>query len=123
MEQEQTLFEIIGKERLYSIIESFYIKVYDSPIISHLFEGDKKDIEHKQKLFLTQFFGGPGLYTEAYGHPRMRMRHLPFAIDNTAKEEWLKLMKESIYEHVEDEELAETIYERFPRVAQHMRNT
>src|SRR5699024_11201713 len=104
-----TLYEVVGQERLYAIIHSFYIKVYQSPIISHLFEGDRNTIEQKQKMFLTQFLGGPKLYSEAYGHPRMRMRHLPFAIDNEAKEEWLKLMRQSIYEHIEDEELAETL--------------
>lgn len=121
--EQQSLYNIIGKDKLYTIIENFYIKVYDSKIISHLFVGDRKDIEHKQKLFLTQFFGGPSLYTDTYGHPRMRMRHLPFTIDNAAKEEWLKLMKESIFEQIEDEELAQIMYERFPKVAQHMRNS
>lgn len=118
-----TLYEVIGRERLYAILKSFYSRVYQSPVISHLFQGDQKEIEEKQRLFLTQFLGGPKLYSEVYGHPRMRMRHLPFAIDNAAKDEWLALMRISIYEHIEDKELAETLYNCFPKVAQHMRNS
>lgn len=118
-----TLFDKVGQERLYAIVHSFYSKVYQSPVISHLFVGDREIIEKKQKMFLTQFLGGPKLYSDEYGHPRMRMRHLPFAIDNAAKDEWLKLMRASIYEHIKEEDLAETLYNCFPKVAQHMRNS
>lgn len=118
-----TLYELVGQERLYAIVHSFYKGVYNSPIISHLFQGDRNLIEEKQKKFLTQFLGGPKLYSDEYGHPRMRMRHLPFAIDKEAKDEWLALMRKAIYEHIEEEELAETLYNSFPKVANHMRNS
>lgn len=118
-----TLYEAIGKERLYDIIHSFYNSVYKSPIIAHLFQGDRLLIEQKQQMFLTQFLGGPKLYSEEYGHPMMRKRHLPFAIDKEAKDEWLALMHKAIYEHIEDQQLAETLYDCFPKIANHMRNS
>lgn len=118
-----TLYEAIGQERLYAIIHSFYISVYQSPIISHLFEGDRTIIEEKQQMFLTQFLGGPKLYSDTFGHPKMRQRHLPFAINKEAKDEWLALMRKAIFKHIEDEELAETLYSCFPKVANHMRNS
>lgn len=118
-----TLYETIGQERLYAIIHSFYNGVYQSPIISHLFEGDRNIIEEKQQLFLTQFLGGPKLYSDVHGHPKMRQRHLPFAIDKEAKDEWLALMRKAIFQHIEDKELAETLYNCFPKVANHMRNS
>ena len=83
----------------------------------------KEQIKYKQKLFLTQFLGGPQLYTEQFGPPQMRKRHIPHAITEEAKEEWLKCMRESIAALDWDEYLKENLYEIFPRVAQHMVNS
>lgn len=79
-------------------------------------------IKDKQYRFLTQLLGGPPRYAEKYGHPRMRMRHMPHAIDATAKEEWLKLMKEAINDLDISDDLKEALYMVFPRIAQYMVN-
>lgn len=119
-----TLYTIVGKQRLNQIVNSFYDKVFVSPIIGHLFKGEGQLIRKKQELFLTQFLGGPPLYSHEYGHPKMRMRHLPHKVTVEAKDEWLRLMRLSIYEVLEDEpRLAEALYECFPKVAQHMVNS
>jgi len=118
-----TLYEQIGKERLKNIIYQFYDLVFINPKIGTLFKGEKVLIREKQIQFLTQFLGGPQLYTEAHGHPKMRARHLLHAITEEAKEEWLKCMKEAIYTEInDDDELANALYLCFPQVANHMVN-
>lgn len=118
-----TLFSQVGQERLQSIIDVFYNQVFESPIIGKLFNTDKELIKEKQMLFLTQFLGGPQLYTSEYGHPKMRMRHLPHKIDVEARDEWLKCMRNAIFTVLEDDpELAAQLYACFPPVANHMVN-
>ncbi len=124
MENTKTLYEIIGDDRLQELINSFYAKVFASPIIGPLFNAtNQESIKDKQYRFLSQFLGGPTRYIEKYGHPRMRMRHLPHKITLEAKDEWLKLMKDSINELDLTPELKEALYNCFPMVAQHMVNS
>ena len=118
----ESIYSKIGPKRLRAIVNTFYDLVFDNEIIGHLFQTDKSLIRDKQYQFLTQFLGGPYLYSESYGHPRMRMRHLPHAIDEKAKNEWLRLMRISIFQNIEDEQLAEALYSCFPKLAAHMVN-
>lgn len=123
MENKKTLYELIGDDRLQALINSFYAKVFESPIIGPLFNQTNADtIKDKQYCFLSQFLGGPQRYTQKYGPPKMRRRHLPHAITVEAKEEWLRLMKASVYELDLPENLKEALYNCFPLVAQHMVN-
>ena len=120
----KTLYEELGDERLAELLHTFYDKVFASEIIGDLFkDSDQEKVKHKQFCFLTQFLGGPPRYNQMYGHPRMRMRHMPHRIDEKAKDEWLKLMKESIWTLDLSENLKEALYNCFPKVAQHMQNT
>lgn len=123
MGETKTLYEIIGDERLQELVNRFYARVFKSPVIGPLFDQSNMElIKEKQYRFLTQFLGGPGRYTEKFGHPRMRMRHLPHAITNEAKEEWLSLMKMSIEELDLPDEIKTALFNCFPMVAQHMVN-
>ena len=118
----ETLYSKIGPEKLRAIIDRFYDLVFSNEKINHLFKADKSLIRDKQYQFLTQFLGGPSLYTNDYGHPKMRMRHLPHEITQEAKEEWLACMKQAIEETMEDNELGEALYNCFPMIANHMVN-
>ena len=123
MQNATTLYELIGDNRLQELINSFYAKVFESPVIGPLFNQiDAETIKDKQFRFLSQFLGGPQRFSEKYGHPRMRMRHMPHAITMDAKDEWLRLMKASIEELDMEEELKEALYNCFPKIAQHMVN-
>lgn len=118
----ETLYDKIGAERLRRLVDTFYKHIYASPI-RHLFTNDQEVIATKQLAFLTQFLGGPQLYSEAYGHPRMRARHLPHPIDQFAKTTWLDCMQMAIEEvFKEDPELGRDLMQVFPRVAEHMVN-
>lgn len=120
----KSFYSALGEERLSSLLDCFYDKVFSNPIISHLFANTpKEEIKRKQHLFLTQFLGGPAAYTEQIGQPKMRQRHIPHKITVEAKDEWLKCMKEAIYELDWDNANKEALYNCFPLVAQHMVNS
>lgn len=120
--QTRTLYEVLGEKVIMNLVNEFYARVYAHPTLSALFQNDIEEVKDKQYRFLTQFLGGPQLYTEKYGPPRMRARHLPHAIDENAKTEWLKCMKEAIQTLELEDNLAEALYNCFPAVAQHMVN-
>ncbi len=118
----ETLYSNIGPERLQAIVDKFYDLAFSNEIIGDLFQTDKNIIREKQLQFLTQFLGGPQIYTENHGHPRMRMRHLPHAITEEAKNEWLRCMHTAINDVIEDKTLADALYACFPKLAAHMVN-
>lgn len=119
---ENTIYKALGAENLELLVNEFYDRVQTDPTISHLFKTDIQLVKQKQFLFLTQFLGGPPLYNQTYGHPRMRMRHMPHAIDEKAKDAWLACMKAAIATLPISEELKNIIYNCFPRLANHMMN-
>lgn len=119
----QTLYQKIGPENLQKLVDVFYEQVYASEKIAHLFTNDVNEIKQKQYMFLTQFLGGPQLYNDHFGHPRMRMRHLPHQITPESKVEWLRCMKYAVSTLEIEQELKEALYNCFPQVAQHMVNS
>jgi hemoglobin len=118
----ENLYDKIGPERLHELVERFYDRVFGSPVISHLFQTDKLTIKTKQEAFLTQFLGGPQFYTAQFGHPRMRMRHLPHVITQEAAQEWLRCMKEAIQTLDLSDDLKVALFNCFPPLAKHMIN-
>ncbi|EGQ3470958.1 globin [Staphylococcus pseudintermedius] len=118
----QTPYEVIGQERLYQLIDHFYSLVEQDNRINHLFPGDFAETVRKQKQFLTQFLGGPDLYTQEHGHPMLRMRHLPFPIDDKAKEAWLENMHTAITHAQLPHGAGDYLYERLRLTANHMVN-
>ena len=79
----------------------------------------------EQNLFeyLSGRFGGPTMYTDKKGHPRMRMRHAPYAVTPSAKDEWMMCMTQSLTENVPDVALRESLHASFAGLAEHMVNT
>jgi len=79
----------------------------------------------EQNLFeyLSGWFGGPTMYTDKKGHPRMRMRHAPYAVTPSAKEEWMLCMKQSLAENIPDETFRLQLEANFQALADHMVNT
>ena len=118
-----TLYEKITPERLKELLDRFYAKVFFDSSIAHLFAEDQHlIIKKKQFLFLSQFLGGPQLYSQEYGHPKMKLRHLPHAITEDAKDEWLRCMREAIDSMNFEDGLGDALYNCFPQVASHMVN-
>lgn len=118
-----TIYDRLGDNNLQLLVTYFYDAVFNDPRINHLFKTDKELVKQKQYQFLTQFLGGPARYSEVYGHPRMRMRHLPHQITQDAAYAWLENMALAISKLDIDEAFKDEIFSRFPQVAAHMVNS
>jgi len=119
----QTPYEIIGQKALYDMIDYFYYLVEQDSRISHLFPGDFSETSRKQKQFLTQFLGGPNLYTQEHGHPMLKRRHLDFIITNHERDAWLENMYKAIQHADFPEGVDDYLYERLRLTANHMVNS
>ncbi|PWJ57348.1 hemoglobin [Dyadobacter jejuensis] len=118
-----SLYERIGGDTtLRALTDRFYDLVFEHEQISHLFKNNKEEIKEKQRLFLTQFLGGPQLYSDIHGHPMMRARHMPHAITEEDAVAWLRCMAEAIGELPLSEPLKEELFSRFPKTAFFMVN-
>lgn len=112
-----------GAATVRKLVEAFYGRVVNDPDLAPLFPDDIRPVMEKQYGFLTQFFGGPPLYTERYGHPMLRARHLPFAITPRRAEAWLRCMAEAMDEVGISGDVRAYLIERLRQTAYHMVNT
>ncbi|MFD1178187.1 globin [Paenibacillus puldeungensis] len=112
-----------GAGALRKLVEAFYPKVQKDPLLGPLFPEDITPVMEKQYMFLTQFFGGPSLYSDAYGHPMMRARHLPFPVTPERAEAWLACMREALEEIGISEPLRGIVLQRLSGPAFHFVNT
>lgn len=119
-----TLFEGIGgADAVRRLVEAFYPKVYADPDLSPLFPDGVEEIMKKQEMFLTQFLGGPTLYSDAYGPPMMRQRHLAHEVTPRRAQAWLRCMREAMDEIGLSGPEREWFYGRLVQVAGYMVNT
>jgi len=124
MNRNISLYEAVGgAERIRSIVEAFYPKVQAHPLIGPLFPEDIDPVIEKQYQFLTQFFGGPSLYSDQHGHPMMRARHLPFNITPEHATAWLSCMGEALEEVGLERELQAVVLDRLSGPAHHFVNS
>jgi hemoglobin len=87
------IFEAIGEEGFERLVAAFYRQVPEDDILGRMYPADDlAGAEQRLRDFLVGRFGGPPRYIEQRGHPRLRMRHAPFAIDAAARDRWLTLM-------------------------------
>lgn len=98
-ESATTVFEIVGGQPFFdALVERFYRRVEADPALRALYPEDLAPGKRGLALFLGQYWGGPAAYSAEKGHPRLRMRHAPFAIDARAREAWLAAMLASVAE-------------------------
>lgn len=91
-----TIFERLGGEpAFWRIASAFYGRVHVDPTpgFRGMFPDDLEEAIRNQAEFLMQFFGGPTAYSNRKGHPRLRLRHAPFAIDMDARQRWMEHMR------------------------------
>lgn len=121
-----THFEQLGGETgIRALVDRFYDLMDTAPEaaqIRSLHATNLKVSREKLFLFLCGWTGGPQHYTEKYGHPRLRMRHFPFAIGAQERDEWLWCMDRALAEHDAPEELKTLLRQRLQQLADHMRN-
>ena len=102
---------------------AFYRRVKTDPLIGKMYPHDDwAGSEKRLADFIVYRFGGPQTYLQERGHPRLRMRHLPFSIGLVERDQWLKLMGEAMRETGISEEAAEVMIPFFAQVADMMRN-
>jgi hemoglobin len=95
----KTVYEQLGGDDAFRrLVDSFYARVERDPVLRPLFPDDLQAGKENQFLFLTQYWGGPPRYAEQRGHPRLRMRHSPFAIGHRERDAWVGNMLAAIDE-------------------------
>ncbi len=126
MTHEQTHYEQLGgEEGIRSLVDRFYDLMDTAPeatAVRALHAASLKVSRQKLFMFMSGWTGGPQLYVEQYGHPRLRMRHFPFSIAERERDEWLWCMDRALDEHQAPEELKAFLRERLHALADHMRN-
>lgn len=83
------IYGLMGEENIFKMLEDFYLELEKSPI-RHMFPENMKEASKKSGAFFVSICGGPPLYHQRFGPPMMRKRHLAFAIDENARQVWLK---------------------------------
>ena len=91
-------YEKVGGEKFFAdLVSQFYVVVANDPILRPMYpETDMKGAAIRLQWFLEQYWGGPSTYQENRGHPRLRIRHAPFAITTTARDAWLNAMRQAV---------------------------
>ncbi len=114
-----------GEEGLRALVDRFYDLMDSLPeaaTIRHMHPDDLRESRDKLFEFLSGWTGGPQLYIQRRGHPRLRARHMPFPVDESARDQWMLCMDRALEEHVADPMLRSQLSGALSRVANFMRN-
>lgn len=123
---QKTLFEELGgTEKIRDLVEKFYDIMDTDPRalgIRAMHGADLTEAREKLFMFLTGWSGGPSLYIERYGHPMLRRRHMPFAIGESERDQWMFCMVRAMHEIKMEEPLVVRLAQALWSVADFMRN-
>jgi hemoglobin len=121
-----SLYELIGGETaLRTLVDRFYDVMDSAPEATQIRALHPKSLElsrEKLFMFLSGWSGGPSLYIEKHGHPRLRQRHMPFPIGKAERDQWLWCMDKALAESPFDAQLIEYLKGRFTEIANSMQN-
>jgi hemoglobin len=99
MAETRTLYEAVGGSATFeALTAAFYRGVEADPALRDMYPPELEAPRKHLELFLIQYFGGPQTYIAQRGHPRLRMRHVPFAIDRAARDAWVRHMTAAVEE-------------------------
>jgi hemoglobin len=118
-------FERAGGEQTFRLlVQRFYAGVAMDPLLRPLYpEEDLEPAADRLALFLIQYWGGPTTYSQARGHPRLRMRHAPFVIGEAERDAWLRHMREALDSLDLPEDVATRLWDYLTMAAESMRNS
>jgi hemoglobin len=122
---EATVYAAAGGTAFFeALVDRFYDRVAADPLLLGLYPQpqDLSAARHRLTLFLVQYWGGPTTYGDERGHPRLRMRHAPFAIGPEARDRWVAHMTEALDTLAPPPELRARFDEYFAFAAESMRN-
>ena len=123
--EPDSLYAAVGGMPFFTrLVDAFYDQVERDAVLLALYP-DPEDLAHARvrlRLFLAQYWGGPTTFSDERGHPRLRMRHQPFAIDDDARDRWLAAMRGAIDELNPSTPFANALADYFMMAADAMRN-
>jgi hemoglobin len=120
---DEQVYAAIGDEGFTRLVRAFYAQVPGDEVLGAMYPPhDLAGAEQRLRDFLVGRFGGPPRYIEQRGHPRLRMRHAPFAIDAAARNRWVALMDRALDETRLSEEVTSLLREFFHATATFMIN-
>lgn len=118
-----TLYESLGEDRLRALVAAFYQRVRGDDLLGPMYPpADWEGAQKRLTDFLIGRFGGPQTYIQERGHPRLRMRHVNFAIGLAERDRWLELMGQAMHETEIPADAAPALTAFFAQVADFMRN-
>lgn len=119
-----SLYEIVGgRDWFVDLVDRFYDAVDVDPVLRPLYPDDLTESRELMVGFLMQYWGGPGTYSEERGHPRLRMRHAPFAIGQAERDAWFGHMCDSLAQGGLEPEIEEQVVAYFDNAATHLINS
>ena len=118
-------FERAGGEQTFRLlVQRFYAGVALDPLLRPMYPEDELEpAADRLALFLIQYWGGPGTYSQTRGHPRLRMRHAPFVIGPAERDAWLRHMREALDSLDLPEDVASELWKYLAMAAESMRNS
>jgi hemoglobin len=121
---EPSLFDQVGAEFFARLVDVFYEGVATDDVLLPLYPEapDLSGARRRLTLFLIQYWGGPTTYSDERGHPRLRMRHMPFVVGPSERDRWLLHMGNAVAECAPNAEVAERLMGYFAPAAEHLRN-
>ena len=120
----ENIYEDFGGEEFFAaLVDDFYAGVATDPILRPMYpEDDLAAANRRLRLFLIQYWGGPSTYSDERGHPRLRMRHMPFKVDAEARDHWLQHMLAAVERRDLEPKLHDELVRYLVAVANHMMN-
>jgi hemoglobin len=126
MAEQKTAYELIGgEEGVRKLVNRFYDlmdELQEVKVLREMHAKSLKGSREKLFLFLSGWLGGPDLYVQQYGHPRLKARHMPFSIGVTERDQWMLCMNRAMEEVGVDETLRKVLGEALWKTADFMRN-
>jgi hemoglobin len=122
--REVSVYEYVGGTPFFvRLVERFYEDVATDPLLSPMYPDDLAGPRARLAAFLVQYWGGPTHYSDARGHPRLRMRHAPYRVDSAAREAWLAHMHAAVEASGVDARVQDLLLDYFTHAATAMVNT
>ncbi|MEO6124205.1 MAG: globin [Ilumatobacteraceae bacterium] len=120
-----SLYDAVGGMPFFErLVSTFYDEVEADVVLAPLYPEapDFSGARRRFTLFLAQYWGGPTTYNDERGHPRLRMRHMPFTVGPLQRDHWLAHMNHAIAESDATAEIRQTLVDYFVPAAEHLRN-
>ncbi|MFC7405168.1 globin [Georgenia alba] len=123
--EQRSLYDAMGGHEAFArLVHRFYAGVRQDEVLAPLYpQDDWEGAERRLTMFLEQYWGGPTTYSEERGHPRLRMRHMPFPVDTDARDRWLHHMRAGVDDMGLPPELDAMLWDYLERAAHAMVNT